>query len=83
MKINCKALSWNNSILFLGLVVPVLPYTEKREGKIKKCGLFYYCSSEDQHGNKYSIFTDYDPALTISRTVALLTETNKEGRTEK
>lgn len=53
-------------VILFGLVVPVQNKAPKK--------LDLYCQAEDQHGNQYDIYTEYDPCLAISRTVAVKRE---------
>ena len=51
------------SILLFGLVFPVVRSAPARLEK--------YCSARDEYGNVYDIYTDYDPCLAVSETVAV------------
>lgn len=59
-----------NNILLFGLVHPVKPYKENIVNQATKNGLYYYCDIEDENGNKYKLYTDYEPCLQISKTIA-------------
>ena len=65
-----------DNILLFGLVHPVIPYSDKAEEQAEKRGLSYYCNAIDKDGNTYKLFTDYDPALCVSRRLAIMTKGN-------
>jgi len=65
-------------ILLFGLITKVLPYTEPWTTKAENKGMKYYCDCIDREGNIYKVYTDYDPCLKVSRTIAFLTDM-KEG----
>lgn len=68
------------SILLFGIIHSVRPYTEKAAEQAIKDGLSYYCSAIDNNGNIYKLFSDYDPCLQVSNTIAFKTTegTNNE-----
>lgn len=61
------------SILLFGIIHSVRPYTEKAATQAIKNGLDYYCTTIDNDGNIYKLFTDYDPCLKVSHTIAFKT----------
>lgn len=58
------------NILLFGLVHKVKQYTEKAEKQAIENGLYFYCYVSDKQGNKYKLFSDYDPCLSITNTIA-------------
>ena len=71
--IECKTIknSLGNvtSVLLFGLVRCV--YSEKQAEKVLSNKTEYYCNAIDKEGNTYKIYTDYDPCLQISYTIAV------------
>ena len=63
-----------DGLLIFGLFQPVRRYSEKLIDSITRRGLFRYCSACDQFGNMYDIYTDYDPCLSVSETIAIIKE---------
>ena len=59
-----------DNILLFGLVHPVKPYKETSVNRAIKNGLYFHCDIEDESGNKYKLFADYDPCLEITKTIA-------------
>lgn len=57
-------------ILLFGLTHQVKPYTEQAAKQAINNGLCFYCNAKDNEGNIYKLFSDYDPALTITKTIA-------------
>ena len=53
-----------NHVLMFGLVLPVRTFAPEQ--------LDRYCTARNQYGNMYDIYTDYDPCLRISNTVAVM-----------
>ena len=71
--ITCEALDKTpNKILIFGLVQPVKEYREIEEANLGAQGFHKQCMAQDQYGNMYDIWTDYDACLRISYTVALI-----------
>ena len=65
MTYRCRTTSKNpKNIILFGIVVPIMRTVPRH--------LDAYCTAEDEHGNLYDIYTDYDPALTSSTTIAIL-----------
>ena len=64
MTYKCVALERNpKNVILFGLVVPI-----ERKAPTR---LDLYCQAIDEHGTTYDIYTDYDPCLGISETVAI------------
>lgn len=63
-----------DGLLIFGLFQPVRRYSEKLIDTLTRRGLFRCCSARDQFGNMYDIYTDYDPCLSVSETVAVITK---------
>ena len=57
-------------ILLFGLIHPVKPYTEQAAQAAVKNGLYFYCDVQDEQGNVYKLFSDWDPTLKITKTIA-------------
>ena len=77
MLYNCTAMKnlsgQISSIILFGIPHKVVPYkTREAQSAIKR--LTQYCSAVDSYGNVYAIYTDYDPCLRVSETVAILVE---------
>ena len=69
MTYECRKLGKNSdNIILFGLVCPIRTTDE---------GLDRYCSARDEYGNTYDIYTDYDPCIPVSRTVAVRTNERK------
>lgn len=60
------------SIIIFGLVCTVIPYTEQKAANAKKHNMQHYCNAIDKEGNKYKIFTNYDPCLEVSYRIAFI-----------
>lgn len=60
------------SILLFGLIHKVRPYTENAAKQAIENGLYFYCSTEDENGNIYKLYSDYDPVLEITKTIAFI-----------
>ena len=66
-----KDISGNiEKILLFGLTHHVKPYTEQAAQKAINNGLYFYCNAQDKNGNIYKLFSDYDPALLVTKTIA-------------
>ena len=62
--LKCKTTSKSpNNIILFGLVIPIVRRSPDE--------LTLQCIAEDEYGNKYNVYTDYDVALKASRTVAV------------
>lgn len=53
-----------SNIILFGLVVPIR--------RSAPGDLDLYCTAEDEHGNTYNVYTDYDPCLKASHTIAVM-----------
>ena len=66
-----KDISGNiEKILLFGLTHKVKQYTEQAANQAIKSGLYFYCNAQDPEGNIYKLFSDYDPALLVTKTIA-------------
>lgn len=64
MTYKCMTLERNpRNVILFGLVVPI-----KHKAPT---WLDLYCQAVDERGTTYDIYTDYDPCLEISETVAI------------
>lgn len=60
-----------NAILLFGLVRPVV--------KTNILNYDFYCNTIDQFGNVYKIYSEYDPALKRSATIAIKVKEHSEN----
>ena len=72
--LNCESFvnlsGTTEKILFFGRCHEVKPYSEAAMVQAIKSGLYFYCKAQDDSGNVYSLFSDYDPCLLITKTIA-------------
>lgn len=59
-----------HSILLFGLVRPVY----RPKGTLNTAGMYRYCTARDDDGTVYDIYTDYDPCIKASYTIAVVTK---------
>ena len=61
------------SELFIPAALDIAQTTpENAENIAIKNGLNFYCNTEDENGNIYKLFSNYDPAIETTETIAFL-----------